>query len=57
MTIDEELEAEATIRLIRDGDYNLIRPSADIIQELVAVIRLLDKQRRDAAHDEGKEKA
>lgn len=37
-------DALKTLELMRDGVYNLERPSKDIIRELVQVILLLDKQ-------------
>ena len=41
-SIDKAKDAEETLSLIREGVYNLQRPSNDIIVELVAVIELLD---------------
>lgn len=38
--------AKATLALIRDGDYNLTRPTAIILPELLEVIALLDKRTR-----------
>lgn len=39
-------DVEEILNLIREDNYNLIRPSADIIPELVAVIKVLDKRTR-----------
>jgi hypothetical protein len=50
--MDEEFKAAAseTLRVIREGDYSLIRPSSVIFPELVSVILLLDERIETLTH-------
>lgn len=44
MNKTNDLEAAEILQLIRDGFYCQVRPSERIIDELIGVIRLMDKE-------------